>query len=128
MPAKDYLRWSGRTDLFQTSVPFIEDMVTLNAIATPDQVFALRTSGQLFSLLGARAAVGRSLVEADDNSGDAVVIADRLWDRLFHRDSRIVGRHLTNCGRKLHHRGSDASRIRVSRLGRGIVGSAAGHP
>ena len=95
MPAKDYLGWSDRTDLFQTSVPFIKDMVTLNAIATPDQVFALRTSGRLFSLLGARAAVGRSLMEADDNSRDAVVIADRLWDRLFHRDSHIVGRHLT---------------------------------
>ena len=95
MPAKDYLRWSGRSDLFQATVPFIKDMVTLNAIATPDQVFALRTSGRLFSLLGVRAAVGRSLMEADDNSGDAVVIADRLWDRVFHRDSRIVGRHLT---------------------------------
>lgn len=95
MPARDYLRWSGRTDLFQASVPYITDMVTLNAVATPDQVFALRTSGRLFSLLGARAAVGRSLMEADDNSGDVVVIADRLWDRIFHRDSRIVGRHLT---------------------------------
>ena len=95
MPARDYLRWSDRSDLFQTTVPFIKDMVTLNAIATPDQVFALRTSGRLFSLLGVQAAVGRSLMQADDNSGDAVVIADRLWDRLFHRDSRIVGRHLT---------------------------------
>ena len=95
MPAKDYLRWRGRTDLFQASVPFIKDMVTLNAIATPDQVFALRTSGRLFSLLGVRAAVGRSLMESDDDSGQVVVIADRLWDRVFHRDSRIVGRHLT---------------------------------
>lgn len=95
MPARDYLRWSDRTDLFQTSVPFIKDMVTLNAIATPDQVWALRTSGRLFSLLVVRAAVGRSLMEADDNSGNVVVIADRLWDRVFHRDSRIVGRHLT---------------------------------
>src|SRR4029077_7755913 len=88
-------RWSDRKDLFQTTVPFIKDMVTLNTIATPDQVFALRTSGRLFSLLSARPAVGRSLMEADDNSGDVVVIADRLWDRVFHRDSRIVGRHLT---------------------------------
>ena len=95
MPAKDYLRWSDRTDLFQTSVPFIKDMVTLNMIATPDQVFALRTSGRLFSVLGVHAAVGPSLMAADDNSGDTVVIADRLWDRVFHRDSHTVGRHLT---------------------------------
>jgi len=95
MPAKDYLRWSGRADLFQTCVPFMKDMVTLNAIAAPDQVFALRTLGRLFSLLGVRAAVGRSLMESDDNSGNVVVIADRLWDRAFHRDSRIVGQHVT---------------------------------
>ena len=29
MPAKDYLRWRDRSDLFQTSVPFVKDMVTL---------------------------------------------------------------------------------------------------
>ena len=52
MPAEDYLRWSDRTDLFQTSVPFVKDMVTLTGVATPDQVFALRTPGRLFSLLG----------------------------------------------------------------------------
>lgn len=95
MTAKDYLRWSGRTDLFQATVPYIRDMVTLNGIATPDQVFALRTSGRLFAMLGARPAMGRTLTEADDNSGAVAVIGDRLWERVFHRDPRIVGRTLT---------------------------------
>src|SRR5215472_3968436 len=89
MPAKDYLRWSSRTNLFQSSVPFIKDMVTLNEIATPDQVFALRTSGRLFAVLGAHAAVGRALMEVDDNAGAVAVIGDRLWKRVFHRDPQI---------------------------------------
>src|SRR5258706_13307602 len=50
MPAKDYLRWSSRTDRFQTSVPFIKDMGTLNAITSPHQRCALRSSCGLFSL------------------------------------------------------------------------------
>lgn len=98
MPGNDYLRWRDRTDLFSNSVPFIKDMVTLGSVATPDQMFALRTSGRLFALLGARAAVGRTLVEADDNSGDVALISDRLWDRIFHRDSAIVGRQVTIAG------------------------------
>src|SRR5580693_1162168 len=94
MPAKDYLRWSDRTDLFQASVPFIRDMVALTGIATPDQVFALRTPGRLFSLLGVRPALGRALMEADDNSADVAVIGDRLWERVFHSDPSIVGRQI----------------------------------
>jgi predicted permease len=95
MPAKDYLRWSSRTDLFQSSVPFIRDMVTLNGVATPDQVLALRTSGTLFAVLGAHAAVGRALMEVDDKAGAVAVIGDRLWERVFHRDPQIVGRSVT---------------------------------
>ena len=98
MPASDYLRWRGRTDLFQSSAPFMKDMVTLGGIATPDQMFALRTSGGLFAMLGARAAVGRTLVEADDNADNVAVIGDRLWERVFHRDAAIVGRRITVAG------------------------------
>jgi len=94
MPAKDYLRWRDRSDLFQTSTPFVRDMVTLGGIDTPDQMFAIRTEGRLFTMLGARAAVGRGLLETDDDAGDAVVIADRLWERVFHREPGVVGRHV----------------------------------
>ncbi|HEV3198052.1 MAG TPA: ABC transporter permease [Bryobacteraceae bacterium] len=94
MPAKDYLRWRDRSDLFQTSAPFVRDMVTLVGIDTSDQMFAIRTEGRLFTMLGARAAVGRALLETDDGAGDVVVIADRLWERVFHRDPGVVGRHV----------------------------------
>jgi putative ABC transport system permease protein len=69
-------------------------MVTLGGIDTPDQMFAIRTEGRLFTMLGSRAAVGRALLETDDDAGEVVVIADRLWERVFHRDPGIVGRHV----------------------------------
>jgi predicted permease len=94
IPASDYLRWAGRTDLFQSTAPFVKDMVTLGGVANPDEVFALRTAGRLFALLGARAALGRTLVDGDENAGNVAVISDRLWDREFHRDPRILGRQV----------------------------------
>ena len=94
MPAKDYLRWRDRGDLFQTSAPFVRDMVTLGGIDTPDQMFAIRTEGRLFTMLGARATLGRMLLETDDDAGDVVVLSDRLWERVFRRDPSILGRHI----------------------------------
>ena len=94
MPAIDYLRWRDRTDLFLISAPFVKDMVTLGGTDRPEQMFALRTEGRLFTMLGARAATGRVLLDTDDDAGNVVVIADRLWERVFHRDPGIVGRHV----------------------------------
>jgi putative ABC transport system permease protein len=94
IPADDYLRWRDRTDLFEKTVPYIKDMVTLSGGVEPDQVFALRTSGGLFPLLGAHAQLGRALVDADDDpaSPKVAVLSDRLWRRLFHADTAAIGR------------------------------------
>ena len=93
--AADYLRLRDRTDLFETSAPYLKDMVTLTGIATPDQVFALRTSGRLFALLGTRAALGRGLVEAESTASPHVaVLSERLWLRLFHGDRGAMGRRM----------------------------------
>jgi putative ABC transport system permease protein len=100
MPARDYLRWRERTRLFRKTAPYLMDIVTLTGIPEPDQVNALRSSPQLFSLLGAHARLGRPLVDADDafHSANVVVLSNRLWRRLFHADPRVVGRTLTVSG------------------------------
>src|SRR5258708_7065577 len=66
VPAVDYLRWRDRSDLFERTVPYLKDTVTLLGGAEPDQVIALRTGGGLFSLLGVRARLGRALLDSDD--------------------------------------------------------------
>ncbi len=100
VPAEDYFRWSKRADLFEKTVPYLKDVVTLTGGAEPDQAFALRTSGSLFPLLGAQAALGRTLVDADDDPATpkAAVLSDRLWHRRFHGDPAIVGRPVTVSG------------------------------
>jgi predicted permease len=94
VPADDYLLWKNRADLFETTVPYRRDTVTLTNAGIPDQVYAVRTSPQLFSLLGVRASLGRTLVDADDvaNGANSAVISDRLRKRLFNGDLRVIGR------------------------------------
>ena len=100
VPAEDYFRVRDRTGLFDQTVPYLKDVVTLTGAGQPDQVFALRCSGALFPLLGTRAALGRTLTDADDDPAapKAAVLSDRLWRGLFHADRAAVGRTLTASG------------------------------
>lgn len=98
VPAQDYLFWRGRRELFDKTVPYIKDVVTMTGASEPDQVMALRSSGDLFSLLGVHAQLGRVLVQADDNTSDVAVLSDRLWRRQFHADPRVLGRTVTLSG------------------------------
>jgi predicted permease len=100
VPALDYLRWRDRNDLFEQTVPYVKDIVTVTGSAEPDQVFALRTAGGLFPLLGVRAQLGRALLDSDDLPGSpqVAVLGDRLWRRRFHADLGAVGRTLRVSG------------------------------
>jgi putative ABC transport system permease protein len=95
--AEDYLRWKDRSDLFEKTVPFIRDTVTLTGAGDPDQIIAMRASGALFPMLGVRPRMGRALLESDDDPAAArvAVISDRLWRRRFHADPRIIGVAIT---------------------------------
>jgi len=95
--AEDYLRWKDRSDLFEKTVPFIRDTVTLTGAGDPDQIIAMRASGALFPMLGARPRMGRALLESDDDPAAArvAVISDRLWRRRFHADPHVIGRAIT---------------------------------
>jgi putative ABC transport system permease protein len=69
----------------------------VTGIGEPDQIIAQRTTGGLFSLLGAHAQLGRTLMDSDDelSAPVAVVLSDRLWRRLFRADPNVVGRTMT---------------------------------
>src|SRR3984957_4624566 len=45
--ADDYLSWGDRRDLFEKTVPYRRDIVTLTNAGDPDQVFVVRTSVQM---------------------------------------------------------------------------------
>lgn len=92
IPAADFRYWSERTGAFDHIVPFRKDMVTITNVPAPDQVWAIRTAGRLFDVIGATAKLGRTLVDSDQN---VAVLSHRLWTSMFHADPAIVGRAIT---------------------------------
>jgi len=95
--AEDFRFWESRSDLFDRTVPYRRDIATLTYAGVPDQVFGVRTTAQLFSLLGVRPSLGRTLADGDDlsKSTNSAVISDRLWRRTFDADPRVIGRTIT---------------------------------
>jgi predicted permease len=70
---------------------------TLTGAGDPTQITAVRVSDTFFSMLGARAELGRVFAVGDDQPGreDEVVISDALWRQQFGARSDIVGRTIT---------------------------------
>ena len=94
--AADYFRWRERTDLFEATVPYLRDTVTLTSAGEPDQIIVLRTPGALFSVLGTQSQIGRTLREYDDvGTARVAVLSDRLWRRDFGADPGMIGRTVT---------------------------------
>jgi predicted permease len=60
----------------------------------PQRVEVLKTSSNLFHMLGAKAALGRLLLPDEDTPGKApvVVLSDRFWRRALNADPNIVGK------------------------------------
>jgi len=60
----------------------------------PQRVQVLKTSSNLFHMLGANAARGRLFLPDEDTPGKApvVVLSDRFWKSAFNADPNIVGK------------------------------------
>ena len=69
----------------------------LTGTGDAERIQGMRTTANLFELLGTRARLGRLLVPADDAPGAerVVVLSHGLWVRRFGGDTGIVGRALT---------------------------------
>jgi predicted permease len=68
----------------------------LSGTSTPIRIKGARVSPSLFSVLGARPAAGRTLVEDDDRQRARVaVVSGGLWTRVFGRDPSLVGRQIS---------------------------------
>jgi predicted permease len=66
----------------------------------PESLTGMTVGGNFFSLLGAKATLGRLIVPADDDADapPVVVLSNALWTRRFGSDSSIVGRQITLSG------------------------------
>lgn len=68
--------------------------LNLRTSAEPVRLTAEMVSGGFFRLLGARAALGRTILPSDDDAPDAhpvVVLSDALWRTRFTADKDVIG-------------------------------------
>jgi putative ABC transport system permease protein len=67
----------------------------------PVRVFAARVTASFFPLLGVNAAIGRTLLEEENQPGrtPAIVLSDTFWRAKMGGDPEIVGRTIRLDGR-----------------------------
>jgi predicted permease len=76
--------------------------MNMRADGDPQRVFGEMVSGNYFTALGVRAALGRTFLPQEDttpNRDAVVVLSHNFWQRRFAGDPAIVGRTLTLNGR-----------------------------
>ena len=74
---------------------------SLTGLGEAEQVRAILTTSDLFSVLGVRPAMGRWFAPGEDEIGAApiAVISDKLWKRKFGSSADVLGKSLTLDGR-----------------------------
>jgi putative ABC transport system permease protein len=95
IPYPDFIDWRTRTHSFDDLAAIASSNWTATLQAGEPVPVAYRAvSGNFFDVLGARAAVGRTLRPADDRHGVsmAIVLSHGFWQRQFDGDLRAIGR------------------------------------
>jgi len=90
----EYWRKHART--FESMAQYIVLPANLTGVGDAAQIQVGRVSGSLFDVLRVRAAIGRTLIPADEPSdrAEVAVITDGCWRQRFAADPAIVGRTL----------------------------------
>ncbi|HEX8140375.1 MAG TPA: ABC transporter permease [Pyrinomonadaceae bacterium] len=75
--------------------------VNMTGRAEPERIGVIRTSSNLFTLLGARPLLGRLLLPQEDSPGQqpAVILSHGLWQRRFGSDPNVLGQSVTLNGK-----------------------------
>ena len=108
--------WSNRTDRDKTvfSLPDFIDYknqnrtleqisgfsawnANLSNAGEPERVFGVRSSANVFQMLGVNAEIGRTLLDEDDipSNPRVVVLSHGFWQRRFGQRTDVLGKQLT---------------------------------
>ena len=92
----DFLDWRRENRTFSGLAAYQGWAPDLTGDGDPETLTGLVVSGNFFDVLGARAALGRTLTMQDDDPGveTVVVLSDGLWRRRFGADSGTVGKRI----------------------------------
>jgi putative ABC transport system permease protein len=97
-----FMNWREHGTVFEQTAACFNGTAILTGGATPERLNVQDVSPNLFSVLGVKAALGRTLLASEDSvdgANDVVVLSFELWQRRFGSDPRIVGRNIVLNGK-----------------------------
>jgi putative ABC transport system permease protein len=96
--------WRQQTALFEAVEVYWDRSFTVTGTDRPEGIVGQQFSPGHFTMLGAPAALGRTLLESDADPGrsDVVVLSDAFWRRRFAARPDAVGQPLELDGRRYH--------------------------
>ncbi len=91
-----FLDWRERSRAFSGLAGFRRTEANVSGDREPEMLRVAQVSASLFPLLGVRAALGRTFVEADDRPGAprTLILSDEVWRTRFASDPSIAGKTL----------------------------------
>ncbi len=110
----NFLAWEERATVVRGLAAYASRPYNLAGDGEPERVVTGIVTGDFFTTLGARPALGRLIQPSDGepDAADVVVLADGLWRRRFAGDPKVVGREIKLEGRKVTIVGVAAPRSR----------------
>ena len=91
----DYVDWRKDSKSFEHLAISRLEARNLSGIPgrEPERISVAYVTANFFNVIGLPPQIGRTFTEDEDRPGapSLAVISDRLWDRTFHRDPKILG-------------------------------------
>jgi predicted permease len=93
----DYVAWKAQSQSFADMAMLVAATYNLTGAGDPDKLAGIRTTANLFEVLGMQPLAGRTLMPSDEQSDatPGVVIDERLWRSRFGGDPGVVGRAIS---------------------------------
>src|SRR5438046_2998650 len=95
----DYFDWQKENKVFKHLSATHKESRNLSGIPgrDPERVSCAAVTRNFFKIIGLPPEIGRTFSEDEDKAGapPVVVISDRLWQRGFNRDAKILGQAIT---------------------------------
>jgi predicted permease len=92
-----FQEWQKQTDIFSDLAAYQEAPLTETGFERPSTVSTGYATGNLFHLLGAYAAAGRSFSPEEQQKGadHVVILSDAYFEKRFHREASALGKSVT---------------------------------